>query len=130
MNDNLWRGECEFAVSRRIPWDNDEGLRPHIDRVVDALREYESTAEIEVNANLESANVVLAIIVVVPEHGDGDSISREQVAAAIRECGGRHEGLLPLVDESRLETRTGPFSGLKTPMWTFYRMTGGQVVPD
>ena len=130
MNDNLWRGECDFTVSRRIPWDNDEGLRPHIDRVVDALREHEATAEIEVNANLESASVVLTIIVVVPDHGDGDSIAREQVAAAIRECGGRHEGLLPLVDESRLETRTGPFSGLKTPMWTFYRMTGDQVVPD
>jgi hypothetical protein len=66
----------------------------------------------------------------VPEDGDGDSIARDEVAAAIRSCGGRHEGLLPLIDESRLEPRVGPFSGLKTPMWTLYRMSGGRVVPD
>ncbi len=130
MSDKLCRREFEFAVSRRIPWENDEGLRPHIDRVVDALREHEATAEIEVDADLESAMVVLSAIVVVPEDGDGDSVARDEVAAAIRSCGGRHEGLLPLIDESRLETRAGPFSGLKTPMWTLYRMSGGRVVPD
>jgi hypothetical protein len=130
VSGDLWRAEIEFTVSRRIPWDNDEGLRPHIDRVVDALREDEATAEIEVDANLETADVVLSVIVVVPEDGDGGAIAREHVAAAIRECGGRHDGLLPLVDESRLETRAGRFSGLKTPRWTFYRMSGGGVVPD
>ena len=117
-------------VSRRIPWDNDEGLRPHIDRVVDALRDDEAAAEIEVDADLESAHVMLSVIVVVPEDGDGDAIAREHIAAAIRQCGGRHDGLLPLADESRLETRRGPFSGLRTPMWTFFRMTGDRVVPD
>ena len=54
MSGNLWRAEIEFTVCRRIPWDNDEGLRPHIDSVVDALREHEVTAEIEVAADLES----------------------------------------------------------------------------
>jgi hypothetical protein len=130
VNGNLWRAESEFTVSRRIPWDNDEGLRPHIDSVVDALREHEVTAEIEVAADLESANVIFSVIVVVPAQGDGESISRDHIAAAIRECGGRHNGLLPLIDESRLESRTGPFSGLKTPTWTFYRMSGGGVVQD
>ena len=130
MSSNLWHAESEFTVSRRIPWENDEGLRPHIDRVVDALREDEAAAEIEVDADLESAHVVLSVTVVVPEDGDGESTARAHVAEAIRECGGRHDGLLPLVDESRLETRTGPFSGLKTPMWTFYRMAGDRVVPD
>ena len=130
MSRELWRADGEFTVSRRIPWDNDEGLRPHIDRVVEALRENEATAEIEIDADLETANVSLSVIVVVPEDGDGDAVARENVAAAIRECGGRHDGLLPLVDESRLETRRGPFSGLKTPLWTFFRMTGDRVVPD
>jgi len=130
VTDDLWLAEGEFTVSRRIPWDNDEGLRPHIDRVLDGFRENEATAEIEVDADLESAHVVLAVTVVVPEDGDGDSIAREEIGTAIRSCGGRHEGLLPLVDESRLETRTGRFSGLKTPMWTLYRMSGDRVVPD
>ncbi len=130
MTDNLWRAESEFTVSRRVPWDNDEGLRPHIDRVVDAVRGNVATAEIEVDADLESARVVLSIIVVVHEDDDGETIARDHIAAAIREGGGRHEGLLPLIEESRLETRTRPFSGLRTPLWIIYRMTGGRVVPD
>jgi hypothetical protein len=130
VNGNLWRAESEFTVSRRIPWDNDEGLRPHIDSVVDALQEHEVTAEIEVDADLESASVAFSVIVVVPEEGDGDSIARDHIAAAIRECGGRHDGLLALIDESRLEARTRRFSGLRTPMWTFYRMSGGGFVQD
>ena len=130
MSRGLWRAEGEFTVSRRVPWENDEGLRPHIDRVIEALRDSEATAEIEVDADLETASVLLCVVVVVPEDGDGDAVAREIVAAAIRECGGRHDGLLPLVDESRLETRDGPFSGLKTPMWTLFRMTGDRVVPD
>lgn len=130
MSSGLWQAETEFTVSRRVPWENDQGLRPHIDQVLDALKDDEVTAEIEVDADLESAHVALSVVVVAPEHGDGDSIAREEIGAAIRSCGGRHEGLLPLVDESRLETRTGRFSGLKTPMWTLYRMSGDRVVPD
>ena len=130
MSGDLWRAEAEFTVSRRIPWENDEGLRPHIDTVLDALKENEVAAEIEVDADLESAHVELSVIVVTPEHSDGDSLAREGIGAAIRSRGGRHEGLLPLIDESRLETRAGPFSGLKTPMWTLFRMSGCGVVPD
>ncbi len=130
MSGNLWRAESEFTVSRRIPWDNDAGLRPHIDSVVDAFRGNEATAEVEVNADLESARVTLSVIVVVPEDGDGDSVVREHISAAIRECGARHEGLLPLIDESRLGIRSGPFSGLRMPLWSFFRMTGDRVVPD
>lgn len=130
MSDNLWRTESEFTVSRRIPWDNDDRLRPHIDSVVDAFRGNEATAEVEVDADLESAHVTLSVIVVVPEDGVGDSVAREHIGAAIRECGARHEGLLPLIDESRLEIRSGPFSGLRMPLWTFFRMTGDRVVPD
>ncbi len=130
MSSDLWRWESEFTVSRRVPWDNDEGLRPHIDRVVDALRDDDVAAEIEADADLESTGVALSVIVVVPEDGDGEVIAREHVAAAIRQCGGRHEGLLPLIDESRLQSRGSRFSGLKTPMWTLFRMTSDRVVPD
>ena len=130
MSSSLWQAESEFTVSRRIPWENDEGLRPHIDRVVDALRDSEATAEIEIDVDLETAHVALSVIVVVPEDGDDELTAREHMAAAIRQCGGRHDGLLPLVDESRLETKAGRFSGLKMPMWTFFRMSGDRVVPD
>ena len=130
MSSSLWRAESEFVVSRRIPWENDEGLRPHIDHVVDAVRGSEAAVEIELDADLEAAHVAMSVIVVVPEDGDGETIARDHIGAAIRKCGGRHEGLLPLMDEARLESSSGPFSGLKTPLWTFFRMVGDRVVPD
>lgn len=131
MSGDLWRVDGEFTVARRIPWDDDDiGLRPHIDSVVDTIGCGEAAAEIEVNADLETAVVVLSIVVAVGEDGDGDMIARECIATAIRECGGRHEELLPLVDESRLNVRTGQWSGLKTPMWKLFRMTSAEVVPD
>lgn len=131
MSRDLWRLEGEFVVTRRVPWDDDgAGLRSHIDCVVDSVRSGESAAEIEVDADLETAKVVLTVVVVVGEDGDGDSIARNQMASAIRDCGGRHEELLPLADESRLEVRAGPWAGLRTPMWRLFRMAGDQVVPD
>lgn len=135
MSGNLWRAEAEFVVSRRVPWETDDALRPHIDRVVDALRDCEAAAEIEVSADLESANVVLSITVVVyPDddgrYDDGDAIARAAISEAIRDNRGRHEDLLPLVDEAALATRSGPWSGLRTPQWALFQLTGHAVVAD
>lgn len=135
MIGELWRAEAGFLVSRRVPWETDEGLRPHIDRVVDALRDCDAAAEIEVNADLETANVVLSITVVVypddeGQYEDGDAIARMAISDAIREQGGRHEDLLPLVDEATLETKSGPWSGLRTPLWALFQFAGHPVVAD
>lgn len=135
MSGDLWRAEAEFLVSRRVPWEADEGLRPHIDRVVDALRDCEAAAEIEASADLDSANVVLSITVVVyPDdegtYDDGDAIARQAISEAIRYNGGRHEDLLPLADEAVLATRSGPWSGLRTPQWALFQLTGRAVVAD
>jgi hypothetical protein len=43
----------------------------------DALRDDKATVELEVDADLESAHVVLSVIVAVAEGGDGDTIARE-----------------------------------------------------
>jgi hypothetical protein len=135
VSGDLWRAEAEFVVSRRVPWEADEGLRPHIDQVVGALRDCEAAAEIEVNADLDSANVVLSITVVVyPDdegrYDDGDAIARAAISEAIRHNGGRHEDLLPLVDEAVLATRSGPWPGLRTPQWALFQLTGHAVVAD
>jgi hypothetical protein len=103
--------------------------------VVDDLREFETAAEIEVDADLESARVLLSVTIAVAHDDDGkiensEEIAREAIGSAIRANGGRHEELLSLLDESRLETRGGPWSGLRTPLWRLYRITCEPVVAD
>jgi len=130
VSNDLWRVEGDFQVSRRIPWETDDALRPHIDQVVDALRAAEASVEIEVDADLESARVLLSLTVIGASEEDRDVMARETIARAIRECGGRHEGLLRLIDESRLERRSGPWSGLRTPNWALFHLTSEPVSAD
>ena len=135
MNPELWRAQGDFVVTRRIPWETDEGLRPHIDRVIGDLRECDSAAEIEVDADLASARVLLSVTVVVTHDDEGhiddaERIAREAMGSAIRSNGGRHEELLSILDESRLDTRSGPWSGLRVPKWTLYQLVCHQVMAD
>ena len=135
MNPELWRAQGDFVVTRRVPWETDEGLQPHVDRVVDELRDCEAAAEIEADADLATARVLLAVTVVVPRDDEGqladaEKIAREAIGTAIRANGGRHEELLPLADEARLETRVGPWSGLRIPIWTLYQLVCRPVMPD
>lgn len=135
MTEDLWRAQGDFVVTRRIPWETDDGLRPHIDHVLDALRECDAAAEIEVDADLASARVLLSVTVAVAEDDDGhtedaEALAREAIARAIRSDGGRHEELLPLLDEARLETRSGPWAGLRTPLWTLYQLVCRPVMAD
>jgi hypothetical protein len=135
VNPEFWRAQGDFVVTRRIPWETDDGLRPHIDRVVDELRECDAAAEIEVDADLTSARVLLSVTVVVTHDDEGhiedaDKIAREAMGTAIRSNGGRHEDLLSIVDESRLDTRSGPWSGLRVPKWTLYQLVCRPVVAD
>lgn len=130
MSDDLWRVRGVFHVSRRVPWDVDDALRSHLDSVVDALTEYDVAAEIDLDADLESARVVLALTVVGDPESDRESSAREVLSDAIRGCGGRHEGLLPLGVESRLPMRSGPWSGLRTPNWTVHGFTSEPVETD
>ena len=135
MSTDLWRAQGDFVVTRRIPWETDEGLKPHIDAVLDELRECDAAAEIEVDADLASARVVLSLTVATVEDDDGNTddgevLAREAIASAIRSNGGRHEDLLPLLDEARLDVRSGPWAGLRTPLWTLYQLTCRPVVAD
>jgi hypothetical protein len=132
---DLWRAQGDFVVTRRIPWETDEGLRPHIDRVLDTLRGCDAAAEIEVDADLASARVLLSVTIAVAEDDDGNTedvekVAREAIASAIRSNAARHEALLPLLDESTLQTRSGPWAGLRTPLWTLYRLVSHPVMAD
>jgi len=130
VSEGLWRVEGDFPVSRRIPWEEDHALRPHIDQVVDALLTADASAEIEVDADLESTRVLLSLTVVGDREEDRDAMAREMIAQAIRDCDGRHEGLLRLVDEARLEKRSGRKSGLRMPNWVLYHLTSEPISED
>jgi hypothetical protein len=132
---HLWRAQGDFVVTRRIPWETDEGLRPHVDQVVDELRDCDAAAEIEVDADLTTARVLLSVTVAVSEDDEGhvrdaDRVAREAMGTAIRTKGGRHEELLSIREESRLETRAGPWSGLRIPHWTLYQLVCRPVASD
>jgi hypothetical protein len=122
VSSSLARVRGEFTVTRRVPWDSDAGLRPHIDQVVDALHEYDASAEIEIDADLDEAHVRLSVVVVVGEDADAEATGRDVVGAAIRGAEGRHEGLFPEAEEARLEIRSGFRPGLKTAKWALHHL--------
>lgn len=123
MSESLARACGEFTVSRRIPWEHDEGLRPHIDGVVDLLRDHDASAEIDVDADLEEAHVRLSLVVVVTEDEVGEDIARRVIGQAIRSSGGRHDGLFAPAEEARLEVQTGMKTGLWTAKWSLHNLT-------
>lgn len=122
MSTSLARACGEFTVSRRVPWESDEGLRPHIDRVVDSLRDHDASAEIEIDADLHEAQVKLTLVVVLAEDEVGEVVARNVVGEAIRGSNGRHEGLFGQAEEARLEVRSGIRTGLKTPKWALHHL--------
>lgn len=127
MTDRLARVEGEFAVARPIPWDEDDTLRDHVDRVVDALTNAESVVEIETEAELEQGNVRLAIVLAGANQKEIDRIGRETIAASIREGSGRHFQLLEAEEEEAFSQNLPSRSGLLTPLWRLRKLTVGPV---
>ena len=109
MSSELWRAQGDFVVTRRVPWETDEGLRPHIDRVIDDLRECDSAAEIEVGSRRYQGRLRS----IAPE------VEGSQVRGLIAFVGEGPEGLRQnqrvttrLILESRtgvLKVKRGPF---------------------
>lgn len=124
------RGIAEFAISRRVAWEDSDEVRRHIDAVVDALHGYEDVLEVEVEADLIDGRVRMLLICAVLPDEDADLCTRRAAAAAIRQCGGRHDGLLPLEEESREKANRNAWSGLRTPRWEPRRFAVQRVVAD
>ena len=117
MTASLIRVRGDFAVARPIPWDDQDTLRDHVDRVVDALMLATSVVEVETEARLEEGNVKLAIVLAAADAEGADLLGRETLAASIRECEGRHYQLLSAEEEESLSPSLPARSGLLTPLW-------------
>ncbi len=126
MTEPLVRLVGEFAVARPIPWDEDDTLRDHLDRVIDALTAAAGVVEVDTEADLEHGEVRLSIVFAEADE-DADRTGRTTIAAAIRQCDGRHFQLLPPKDEEAFSQNIPARSGLLTPLWRLRTISVGPL---
>ncbi len=117
MTTSLTRVRGDFAVARPIPWDDQDTLRDHVDRVVDALMVAAGVVEVETEARLEEGSVKLSVVLAGADGEGAHLLGRETFAASIRECEGRHYQLLSAEEEASLSPNLPSRSGLLTPLW-------------
>ena len=117
MTASLTRVRGDFAVARPIPWDDQDTLRDHVDRVVDALMVAAGVVEVETAARLEEGSVKLSVVLAGADAEGAHLLGRETFAASIRECEGRHYQLLSAEEEASLSPNLPSRSGLLTPLW-------------
>ncbi|MFB3049188.1 MAG: hypothetical protein ACE1Z9_03445 [Acidimicrobiia bacterium] len=117
MTASLTRVRGDFAVARPIPWDDQDTLRAHVDRVVDALMVAAGVVEVETEARLEDGSVKLSVVLAGADAEGAHLLGRETFAASIRECEGRHYQLLSAEEEASLSPNLPSRSGLLTPLW-------------
>ena len=117
MTASLLRVRGDFAVARPIPWDDQDTLRDHVDRVVDALMLAAAVVEVETEARLEEGSVKLSVVLAGADAEGAHLLGRETFAASIRECEGRHYQLLSAEEEASLSPNLPSRSGLLTPLW-------------
>ncbi len=113
----------EFAVARPIPFDEDDTLTDHVDRVVDSLMQAGRVVEIDAEADVDAGNVKLGIIVAGTSEADADRMGRETIAMSIRDSDARHTQLLSAEEEEVLTVNLPSRSGLLTPVWRLRTMT-------
>ena len=117
MTASLTRVRGDFAVARPIPWDDQDTLRDHVDRVVDALIVAAGVVEVETEAKLEEGSVKLSVVLAGADAEGAHLLGRETFAASIRECEGRHYQLLSAEEEASSSPNLPSRSGLLTPLW-------------
>jgi hypothetical protein len=111
--------ECEFDITRRVGWNEDE-LGEHIDDVVAFLRQSSDVTGIEITADLENGRTTATI-----DFASWEMKLREHatstVGVAIRAAGGKHQGLLPFAEEAHMKQDGRGWSALKSPTWLLRR---------
>jgi hypothetical protein len=111
--------ECDFDVTRRIGW-TEEDLGTHIDEMVEYLRQSSDVTSVDVTADLDSGRTSATVAFASWEmHLHKHATST--VGVAIRAAGGKHEGLLPFVEEAHLKQDGKGWSALRSPTWLLRR---------
>jgi len=114
----------EFAVQRRIPWDDDmDALRKHVKNVRNALADHTAVEDVRTTSNLTTAYLTIELVIFGTNRETVEAELRQILGAAIRESGAYHKGLFPASEEMRLRPRLNSWSGLRTPTWRTRRST-------
>ena len=114
----LYRAAFDFSVTRRIDWEDDlAAFHGHIDQVRRHIAVRKITDDVRVIADIGEERLTLDFLVEATDEATAEGEALDIVSLAIRECGARHVGLYPIVDERRLRSRVNAFSGLRTPRW-------------
>ncbi len=112
----------EFAVNRRIPWDDDqETFRQHVGDVRHHLSENSALEDVRTESNLKAARLSLEFVVFGSNRQSVENDVRDLVGEAIRDSGAYHQGLFPANEELRMRPRLNTWSGLRTPTWRLRR---------
>jgi hypothetical protein len=112
----------EFAVQRRIPWDEDqETLRSHIRDVRHRVAEHVSVEDVRAESDLGTSRITLEFVVFGTNRQTIENDIRDLIGSAIRDSGAYHQGLFPVNEEMRLRPTLNTWSGLRTPTWRVRR---------
>jgi hypothetical protein len=114
----LYRAAFDFSLTRRIDWDDDlAAFHGHIEQVSQHIAARKITDDVRVIADIRAERLTLDFLVAAKDEAIAESEALDIVSLAIRECGARHVGLYPIIEERRLRSRVNAFSGLRTPRW-------------
>lgn len=114
----LYRAAFDFSVTRRIDWEDDlAAFHGHIDQVRGHIAARKLTDDVRVIADIGEERLTLDFLVTAGDEATAEAEALHIVSFAIRECGARHVGLYPIIEERRLRSRVNAFSGLRTPRW-------------
>lgn len=112
----------QFAVQRRIPWDDDrDALRKHVNDVRSRLAGHHSVEDVRTTSDLSTANLTVEFVIFGSNRQSVEIELLRLLGDAIRGSGAYHKGLLPAADEIRLRPRVNTWSGLRTPTWRVRR---------
>lgn len=112
----------EFAVQRRIPWDEDvDALRRHVNDVRSYLEESDAIEQVRTTSNASKGHLTLEFVALGTNRQTVDPQVRALLGDAIRSAGAYHRGLFPVSEEIKLRPRLNQWSGLRTPTWRVKR---------
>ena len=114
----LYRAAFDFSVTRRIDWGDDlAAFHGHVDQVRRHIAARKGTDDVRVIADICEERLTLDFLVEARDGSTAEIEALDIVSLAIRECGARHVGLYPIIEERRLRSRVNAFSGIRTPRW-------------
>jgi hypothetical protein len=112
----------QFAVQRRIPWDDDrDALRKHVNDVRGRIAEHLSVEDVRTTSDLSTAHLTVEFVIFGSNRQSVEIELRTIIGEAIRASGAYHKGLIPAADEIKLRPRVNTWSGLRTPTWRVRR---------